>query len=99
MSSHSLSLEELPEPVRRYFNERGFGPGDRIYVLKLRPLDTQTLADAAADCGTDGTTCPAVIAAIAARFTRNRRTIVRRLRRLQLSGRASSETSSSEVSQ
>ena len=99
MSAHSLSLEELPEPVRRFFDERGFGPGDRIYLLKLKPLAAQALADAAADYSTDDTTSPAVIAALATRFARTRRTIIRRLQRLQLPGHNTAGTSSSEAGQ
>jgi hypothetical protein len=82
MLQHSLDWDDLPEPVRGYFEALQIGPGERIYLRKIAKLTDCDLATAAGQHDWLRTEQQTVVQALAARFSRGRRTIRRRLKSL-----------------
>lgn len=75
----SISFYELTDAQRQTFTELGIGPGDRVYVKKLRPLSNQALAAAHAQHVERGLTHPRAAYALATEFERHPKTITRHL--------------------
>jgi len=78
----SISWADLTESQRQCLVELGFGPGDRIYIRKLRRLSDNTLAEEHQrhlDQAVDG---HRIVRSLAHKFDRNHKTIARRLRNL-----------------
>jgi len=84
--SHSLVWDELPLIVRQWLVAAGIGPGDRIYLCKLRALTDSLLDSRFRECLARGQDADAAVRTIGRLFGRQPKTIRRRLQRCSVGG-------------